>query len=222
VPPTTSRPPATPPASAPAQRVTRGDPARQRVAFTFDAGSDTGHAREILELLARRGITASFGICGTWARANPGLLRDIAAAGHHVINHTDEHRSFTGASTGAAPLTANERRAALDRADASIASITGHTTKPWFRPPYGDTDASVDRDIGAAGYRYDVLWTVDSLGWQGLAPAAVVARCLERAENGAIYLFHVGSASTDIDALPAIIDGLLARGYAIGTVPSVL
>jgi peptidoglycan-N-acetylglucosamine deacetylase len=70
--------------------------------------------------------------------------------------------------------------------------------------------------------RYDVLWTVDSLGWKGTAPAVVVARCLAGAGNGVIYLFHVGTASTDADALQAVIDGLRARGLSIGTVPDVL
>ncbi len=208
--------------ASPAQRITRGDPTRHRVAFTFDAGSDPGRTRDILDLLAQRGITASFGLCGRWAAANPGLTRAIAAAGHHLVNHTDEHRSFTGASTGAAPLSPEERRQALQRADDTIRSLTGRTTRPWFRPPYGDTGASVDADVAAAGYRFDVLWTVDSLGWKGLPPDDVVTRCLERAENGTIYLFHVGSASTDADALLAIIDGLRARGFEIGSVPFVL
>jgi peptidoglycan/xylan/chitin deacetylase (PgdA/CDA1 family) len=208
--------------TGPAQRITRGDPGRRRVAFSFDAGSDAGHAREILDVLDRHGITASFGLCGTWARANPQLVRDIATGGHHVINHTDEHRSFTGYSTGTPPLPAGERREALERADATLAPLLGHSTRPWFRPPYGDTDASVDADVGAIGYRYDVLWTVDSLGWTGLSAADVVARCLERAGNGAIYLFHVGAASSDAEALPAIVAGLRAQGYEIGPVPFVL
>jgi peptidoglycan/xylan/chitin deacetylase (PgdA/CDA1 family) len=63
---------------------------------------------------------------------------------------------------------------------------------------------------------------VDSLGWNGLPADAIVDRCLERAENGAIYLFHVGSASADAEALQRIIDGLRAQGYGFGTVADVL
>jgi peptidoglycan/xylan/chitin deacetylase (PgdA/CDA1 family) len=63
-----------------------------------------------------------------------------------------------------------------------------------------------------------LLWTVDSLGWKGLAPAAVAARCLDGAKPGAILLLHVGSASTDAAALPVILDGLLARRYELVTV----
>jgi peptidoglycan/xylan/chitin deacetylase (PgdA/CDA1 family) len=115
-----------------------------------------------------------------------------------------------------------ERLDQLARTDAVLTRVTGHSTQPWFRPPYGDYDASVNRDVAAAGYRYNVLWTVDSLGWQGLSPAAISARCLQRAEPGAIYLFHVGAASQDAAALPAIIAGLREQGYAFGTVADLL
>jgi peptidoglycan/xylan/chitin deacetylase (PgdA/CDA1 family) len=72
--------------------------------------------------------------------------------------------------------------------------------------------------VAAAGYRYAVLWTVDSLGWQGRPADDIAGRCLASAAPGGIYLFHVGSASQDAAALDAIIDGLVARGYAFATV----
>ena len=68
-------------------------------------------------------------------------------------------------------------------------------------------------DVGLRGYSSNVLWTVDSRGWMGLAAAAIAQRCLSLAEPGAIYVFHVGAASQDAQALPAIISGLRAQGY---------
>jgi peptidoglycan/xylan/chitin deacetylase (PgdA/CDA1 family) len=67
-----------------------------------------------------------------------------------------------------------------------------------------------------------VMWTVDSRGWMRWSAGAITQQCLELAEPGAIYVFHVGSASQDGPALQGIIDGLRARGYAIGTVPDVM
>jgi peptidoglycan-N-acetylglucosamine deacetylase len=148
----------------------------------------------------------------------PDVARRIAAEGHLVINHTDDHRSFTGVSTGTVPLTTAERRAELDAAEAAIVGATGTSTKPWFRPPYGDTDQSVERDVAVEGYGYEVLCTVDSLGWKGLTADAIAARCLELAVPGAIYLFHVGAASQDSAALPTMIVGLRQRGYTFVTV----
>lgn len=209
----TTRAPATNGSAAPAVALYRGPTTRNVVALTFDAGSDCGFAAQILDTLAAERITATFGMTGKWAEANPDLVRRMVDEGHLLVNHTYDHRSFTGLSTGAAPLTAAERRDELTRADQAVAAITGSSMAPWFRPPYGDVDTSVNADLGAAGYRYDVLWTVDSLGWKGLSAAEIETRCLDRAGPGVIYLFHVGSQSQDAAALPDLISGLRDRGY---------
>jgi peptidoglycan/xylan/chitin deacetylase (PgdA/CDA1 family) len=200
----------------------RGDASRADVAFTFDAGSDAGSTTRILTILATNDIHASFGITGEWARANPATLRAIANAGHQIMNHSDSHDSFTGTSTHRAPLSTTERIAQARRGERAISDITGVNPKPWFRAPYGDMDAAGDATLGLLGYRYDVLWTVDSLGWKGKPAREVAQRCIAGAVNGAIYLFHVGSASTDVDALQAIIDGLRAKGFAIGPVTGIV
>lgn len=206
----------------PAVVVSRGNANRRMVALTFDAGSDTGFAAAILDTLAASRIAATFGLTGKWAGENPDLVRRLAAAGHQVVNHTFDHRSFTGTSATPAVLSTADRHAQLERTEAVLTPLTGRTTRPWFRPPYGDYDRSVNADVGAAGYGFNVLWTVDSLGWQGLTAGAITARCLRSAEPGAIYLFHVGAASQDAAALPAVISGLRDQGYEFGTVAQVV
>jgi peptidoglycan-N-acetylglucosamine deacetylase len=208
--------------TGPALRVYGGNPNRREVALTFDAGSDTGYTAQILDVLGAEHITATFSLTGQWAEANPDLVRRIAADGHQLMNHSYDHRSFTGRSTETAPLTFAARRDELARTESVVARVAGVHLVPWFRPPYGDTDASVDRDLGRLGYRYDVLWTVDSLGWKGLSGPSIVQRCLERAVPGAIFLFHVGSASQDAAALPSLINGLRRAGYGFDSVARLL
>jgi peptidoglycan/xylan/chitin deacetylase (PgdA/CDA1 family) len=215
--PTSTAPTTTAPSSTPAIVVRRGSTDRPEVALTFDAGSDTGYAAEILDLLAAKGVRATFGMTGKWAEANPALVRRMVTEGHQLVNHTYDHASFTGFSTGTAPLSRAQRTDELERAEQAMQAAAGVTARPWFRPPYGDEDASVRADVGAAGYRYELMWTVDSLGWKGVPAAEVTSRCLDGAVNGAIFLLHVGAASTDHTALPAIIDGLRSRGFAITT-----
>ena len=192
------------------------------VALTFDAGADTGFASRILDVLKSEGIRATFGMTGRWAEQNPDLVRRMAAEGHLLMNHTYDHRSWTGVSATPAALSAADRRAEVEQADAVIRNLTGRSTQPWFRSPYGDYDASVNAALGALGYRYNVLWTVDSLGWQGLSPSAIVTRCLNGAAPGAILLFHVGAQSQDATALPDVIAGLRTAGYGFGTVADVI
>jgi peptidoglycan/xylan/chitin deacetylase (PgdA/CDA1 family) len=205
-----------------AEAVTYGDRTVPAVAISFDAGSDAGYASTILDVLRSRGLHASFGITGRWAEQNPALLRRMVAEGHHLLNHTYDHQSFTGRSTGTAPLSRAQRWSELDRAEQIVHDLTGASMKPWFRPPYGDYDSSVAEDVEARGYGSVAMWTIDSLGWDGLPAAEITTRVLARVENGALLLLHVGSASEDALALPSILDGLAARGYRVGTVPEML
>ncbi|MBI1886102.1 MAG: polysaccharide deacetylase family protein [Chloroflexi bacterium] len=202
--------------------VRKGATSQKVATFTFDAGADTGYAASILDTLRANGITAAFGLTGKWADANKALVRRIVNEGHEVINHTYDHRSFTGYSTGTAPLTRTERWDELDRTQVAVKTIAGVGTKPYFRPPYGDYDDSVNRDVYARGYRYNVMWTVDSLGWKGLTAPQIKERCLQLAEPGAIYLFHVGAQSQDGPALQSIIDGLKAKGYSFVPLSAVI
>ena len=190
-----------------------GDRTRKRVALTFDCGADVGYAADILDTLAREHAVASFGMTGAWAEQNPALVKRMVAEGDQLINHTWDHASFTGASTGLGAQTRAQRWEQLDRTEAIIQRLTGTSTLPFFRPPYGDMDGSVLADVGARGYTVTAMWAVDSLGWNGLSAPRIVERTLRLTSPGAILIFHVGSQSQDAAALPAIIRGLRDDGY---------
>lgn len=185
------------------------------VALTFDAGSDRGYAGEILDTLAAHGVVATFGMTGRWAESNPDLLRRMVSDGHALINHTYDHPHMETLST-------DLRLQQLARTEEIIEGIVGMTTKPYFRPPYGAYNDQVLIDIAAAGYRYSIMWTVDCLGWKGLPPTEVAARCEGALEPGAILLMHVGAASTDYAALEDVIAVIDERGYRYATIPELL
>jgi peptidoglycan/xylan/chitin deacetylase (PgdA/CDA1 family) len=185
------------------------------VALTFDAGSDRGFAAEILDTLAAHGSKASFGMTGKWAESNPDLLRRMVEEGHALINHTYDHPHMETLGT-------EQRLWQLVRAEEIINGVTGVTTKPYFRPPYGSYNNQVLIDVASAGYRYSVMWTVDCLGWKGLPPADVAARCENALQPGAILLMHVGAASTDYAALEDIIAAIDQGGYRYATIPELL
>ena len=214
---TTTRPPATttlPPGTS-ARVVREFATDRRVVALTFDAGSDRGFAPQILDLLAVRGVPATFGMTGRWAETNPQLLRRMVDDGHTIINHTYDHPHME-------TLTTAERLAQLAATETIVTDLTGVSTKPWFRPPFGSYNQAVLDDVGQAGYRYSVMWTVDSLGWKGIPASEVVSRCLAGAKPGAIILLHVGAQSTDFEALEDLIDGLERDGYGFVTIGEVL
>jgi peptidoglycan/xylan/chitin deacetylase (PgdA/CDA1 family) len=138
----------------------------------------------------------------------------MSSAGHRVGNHSDTHPDFTKS-------TSVEIRSQLARAESAIFARTGQSTKPLFRFPFGARTAQDIAVVNDAGY-IPFRWTVDTLGWKGtsggLDASIVRQRVLDTAQPGQIVLMHVvanpdDGTTLDADALPGIIDGLVAQGY---------
>ena len=206
------------PAPGQSQIISQGNPKIRAIALTFDAGADRGYAVSILATLERDHVRASFGMTGKWAQENADLLRRMVRDGDQLINHTFDHRSFTGVSTGTAPLSASQRTWEVEQADRTVQRLTGHSTKPYFRFPYGDYDGASLTLLSHLGYRYVIAWTVDSLGWNHLSAGGIYQRCLALTGPGAIVLMHVGSQSQDALALQPLIQQFRRRGYRFETV----
>ena len=203
--------------------ITRGNTSIKRVALTFDCGSDYGYTTQILDTLATHGVTASFGLCGDWITSFPDGARAITDGGYQLLNHTLNHRSFTGLSTpGTGSRSPAKRLSQIQANESLIQRVTGKAAKPYWRPPYGDYDAGVLRDAGALGYTRTALWTIDSLGWNGLSADDIYWRVMNRMGWGAIVLMHVGAASKDANALDRLIRRLKVLGYQFATVDQVI
>mgnify|MGYP001051936556 CR=1 FL=1 len=215
---TTRSAPGLKPAVTDVTTIRQFDTTQPVIALTFDAGSDRGYGVQILDTLKAKGVHATFGMTGLWAQSNSDLVRRMTAEGHQLINHTWDHQSFTGTSSGTAPLTAAQIVSELDRADNLVYTQSGIHMTPYFRPPYGDINDASLAAAGADGYRYNIMWTVDTLGWNGASVSEITSRTLAAAAPGAIVLMHVGAASQDAAALPSMIDALRARGYSFATV----
>ena len=194
-------------ACGPAVVVSRGPTDRREVTLTFDVAYDARYTAAFLDVLEQFDVPATMFVTGQWADTNPTLVSRMAAEGHLVANHSYSHPDFTTISDAEV-----SRQLAL--AEAAISARTNQSTKPYVRPPYGAQDARVNQVLGNEGFRYDVLWTVDSLGWKGLSAPEVVKRCLDRVVPGAVLMFHL-SAKSDLDALPWIIQWLRDNGYGL-------
>ncbi len=185
------------------------------VALTFDAGSDAGHTQAILDILRDEGVKATFFLTADWLEANPDLGKAIVAAGHDIGNHTKDHPHMT-------QLTDEEIKAELAAVEDGALATMGKSTKPFFRPPFGEYDDRVAMVAGQAGYRYLVMWTVDSLDWKLIPPEEVTKRIVDGAKPGAIFLMHVGSQTYEPQALPETIRRLREAGYGFVTLSELL
>jgi peptidoglycan/xylan/chitin deacetylase (PgdA/CDA1 family) len=202
---------------APSSAISIGNDTRKQVALTFDCGSDVGYTNQILSTLAYHTVAASFGITGAWIKANPESAKTIADRGYQMINHTLDHPSFTGLSTGANAISPAMRLEQIQGNETIIRKVTGKRTKPYWRPPYGDIDDGVLRDAGALGFTKTAMWTIDSFGWNGISYTEIIDRVMGQMVPGAIVLMHVGAASQDGNAIDPIIRHLKADGYSFGT-----
>ncbi len=199
--------------------VERGPTDTRTVALTFDAGEGRGYTEEILDLLKAEGIRASFGTTGAWARENPDLILRILDEGHLLFNHSESHRSWTGASPGTEPLTDEERTAEVMGAHNAVLDVADHDMAPFWRPPYGDYDAQGQVLLASLGYDYTFWWTCDSLGWNGYTAEEIVEWCGPNTANGgpgAIILYHV-SQEQDYLSLEQLIAEYRAEGYEFVT-----
>ncbi|ACZ37689.1 polysaccharide deacetylase [Sphaerobacter thermophilus DSM 20745] len=181
------------------------------IALTFDCGSDIGYTVQILDTAKEKDVRLTFGMTGAWAQANPDLVRRMVDEGHQLINHSWDHPEFTVIGSA-------QRADQLRRTEDVVRSLTGYEMRPYFRPPYGSMNDSVLADLAANGYTYNIMWSVDTRGWQGRSIEAITHETLAGAAPGAIVLMHVGATSLDGLALGGIIDQLRARGYRFATI----
>ncbi|MER7705834.1 polysaccharide deacetylase family protein [Kitasatospora sp. NPDC097605] len=209
--------PASAPASAaptPGRALTDGesrpvyelDAARRVVALTIDDGPDPRHTPTVLALLEQYGIRATFFLIGENAVEHAGLVREIAARGHHIANHTWTHPDLRGLSEG-------KVRDELERTSDLLHRTTGKVPT-WFRAPGGDWSSTALRVSAELGMR-PMAWSVDPRDWARPGTGVITDRILKDVRPGAIVLNHDGGGdrSQTVAALKTYLPVLIDEGY---------
>ncbi|WP_416295511.1 polysaccharide deacetylase family protein [Paenibacillus illinoisensis] len=193
-------------------------PSTRQVALTFDDVPDPRFTPQVLDILKKYNVKATFFIVGSRAEKHPDLVRRIVREGHIVGNHSYNHPEFSKLSLNAF------RKQILHTGDI-IRKLTGYTPK-MIRPPYGDIN---EKQLQwAARQQYSIVnWNVDSLDWKGLSKEEVKQNVLSAVKPGSIILQHAGGGvgsnlSGTIGALPEIIDELRCRGFNLVTLDEML
>ena len=201
--------------AAPSQAVYRVNTTTKVVSFTFDDGSDGGHINEILAILAKNNIKATFFLTGAATQQHPNLIRNIVNQGHEIGNHSFNHPDFTKIST-------TQMKDQLNRTETMVKNATGKTTKPLFRPPFGASSTTVLNTVGEMGYTKTIMWTIDTVDWRGDSATTMTNKVINNIVPGAIVLMHAGQDTFTPEALPGMISKLKALGYKFVTVSQLL
>ncbi len=182
------------------------------VVLTFDSdGGSAGNASRYLDILHARQVHATWFLTGYFAQANPSLVRRILSEDQDIGNHTLNHADLISPSRSD-----NFVCSELTQANSIISGITGQTTRPYFRPPYGDYNTQTRTLAARLGYR-TILWNIDPRDWDSSTTVQDILNRVLKSPNlrpGAIILMHVNSPH-EAEALDAVITGLEQRGYTI-------
>lgn len=213
--PAASAPPGAPNAQAvPAAEVDRGSTSTRSVALTFHGAGDPALATRLLSEAENVGAHLTVLAVGTWLEANPSMAARILDGGHELGNHTWSHRAMR-------TLDAEATFTEIERCAELLRRLTGSAGR-WFRPSgTAHADATILAATARAGYRTSLGYDVDPLDYDDPGSTAITDRVLAGAQPGAVVSLHLGHAGT-VAALPAILDGLRARGLAAVTTSALL
>ncbi|MER6695511.1 polysaccharide deacetylase family protein, partial [Streptomyces minutiscleroticus] len=176
------------------------------VGLTFDDGP-SGNTSALLNALKQNGLRATMFNQGQNAAANPSLVRAQVDAGMWVGNHSYTHPHLTQQSQA-------QIDSEISRTQQAIANAGGGTPR-LFRPPYGETNATV-KSVEAKYGLTEVIWDVDSQDWNGAGTDAIV-QAVGRLTNGQVILMHDWPANT-LAAIPRIAQTLAARNLCAGMI----
>ncbi len=189
--------------------VTVAKGAKKRVALTFDDGPDARVTPQILAILKKYDVKATFFMVGKNVSRNPATVEKVYADGHEIGNHTWNHPKLT-------TLTKVNVKQEVDRTSNAIYAAIGQYPTV-FRPPYGATSEQVRSVMSIPS----ILWSVDTLDWKHRNADKILAYVKASVKDGSIILMHDIHQST-ANGLENVILYLQQQGYELVTVSEIL
>jgi peptidoglycan/xylan/chitin deacetylase (PgdA/CDA1 family) len=187
------------------------------VALTFDDGPNDFATSDILDVLANRGVPATFFVFGSRAVAHPELIARMVEAGHAVQPHCwashDSHHELD--------------RAALEEDIArtmDALEALGCPTPTIWRPPNGDIEDPQSYEVAAAHRLRLVTWTLQTCDWSDAHSADRILDDIDSEtrddavlRHDSVVLMHDTVKTTRL--LDGLLDRIDARGYRVGPLP---
>ena len=189
------------------------------VALTFDDGPDATWTPQILDVLKRYHVPATFFVIGENGLENRGLLQRMLAGGHEVGSHTYTHPNLAQTSAGVTTLELNATQRLFQ-------AFTGQSLRLFRAPYFGDAEPTTADEIGPVWEAQQLGYTsvglhVDTEDWQRPGVPAIVDAAVRGVEagtperSGNVVLLHDsgGDRAQTVAALPLLIEALRAKGY---------
>jgi peptidoglycan-N-acetylglucosamine deacetylase len=180
------------------------------IALTIDDGPSPVYTPQVLRVLHKYGVTATFCMVGARVTAHPGVAREVADAGHAIVNHTWTHARLSAL----APAAVKDQ---MSRASDAIHNVTGRRPG-MFRAPFGAWSPRV-LQLCAQMQLAPLDWSVDPQDWANPGVSAIVTTIMRNTRTGSIILEHDGgrNRAQTVAALNVVLPRLLAAGFQFRT-----
>jgi peptidoglycan-N-acetylglucosamine deacetylase len=195
-------------------------PGAKQLALTYDDGPNDLHTLQLLEVLAKHNVRATFFLIGRYVKQHPDIVRQVVDSGHVIGNHTFTHPLLTFKSGAEVRNELADCRAALQDAIGEHSNL--------FRPPFGGRRPAVLRVARQLGLQ-PIMWSVTGYDWNAPPAAVIEQKCAKQIRGGDVILLHDGShkqMGADRSQTVLATDHLISRyksdGYAFRTIPQML
>jgi peptidoglycan/xylan/chitin deacetylase (PgdA/CDA1 family) len=195
-----------------------GTPGRSKqIALTYDDGPNDPHTQNLLDVLDKHRVKATFFLIGRYVEMRPEIARAVAQRGHVVGNHTFSHPNLVFTSQVAL-------RSELERTEAVITQAIGPHSR-LFRPPFGARRPATLRVAKRVGLE-PIMWSVTCWDWSAPSAEYIVNKAARGIRGGDVVLLHDGGhlefgadRSRTVAATDEIIRRYKGEGYEFVTVP---
>jgi peptidoglycan-N-acetylglucosamine deacetylase len=195
----------------------QGNPLSKKVTLTFDDGPNDVYTPQILAILDKYKVKATFFMLGDAVQYHPAMAQKIVKAGHSIGNHSYSHMNLY---KNRVPIENVLRD--IDKSAQIITKVTGKHAD-LYRSPYNYLDDQLIHALRERKY-FVVSWTYAPGDWEKISGEKIALRVLSNVTSGSIFLLHDGGGnrSQTVKALPIIIEGLRKQGYEFVDLPELL
>ncbi|MFC8361664.1 bifunctional polysaccharide deacetylase/glycosyltransferase family 2 protein [Streptomyces griseorubiginosus] len=192
------------------------------IALTFDDGPNPTYTPQVLKILEKYDVPATFFVVGSMVSRYPGIVKDMVDQGNEVGIHTFTHVDLSYQSDA-------RIRREMTQTQLALAGAAGITTT-LFRAPYSSETDAIDnyswpvyKELGEEGYT-SVFVDTDSDDWKKPGVSKIVQWATPSGTSGASVLMHDagGDREQTLEALPKYIEKMRAKGYTFTTISGVV
>lgn len=195
--------------------IKHGSREKKLIAITFDDGPHPKETSQVLDVLKKYNVKATFFIAGKHAGWYKEPLIRASKEGHEIGNHTFNHPDISN-------LTSNQIEEEIVKCEDILKKVTGK--KPTlFRPPFGSYR---EDDLVEIAKKHDykiVLWTgVDVKDWKNPGANSIADKIINKVESGDIILLHDYATDNTVEALDMFIPKMMEKGFKFVTVSELI